>query len=108
MNKKTLLITLVILFIIGGQGKGSGPEFTFVPPQQMIYWTPPPEFAAPGMEWKPPPGYEKYAQPWKAPDWWEQPQEWTPPSEFQNVTTKKIEPAPAEPKPLENLPEWRE
>jgi len=85
MNKRKLLITLSLLLMVIGVGWGSnqGPEFKFIPPQAVVYWSAPPEFGPiPAREWKPPRGYEKYAQPWSPPDWWGEPGQWTPPPEL--------------------------
>jgi hypothetical protein len=85
------LILLLLLILIGGltAGAANAPEFTYAPPQQVVYWMPPagfgvvagqweppPEYSAPAASWSPPAGYEK-GQPWAPPRGWEEgPTEW--------------------------------
>jgi len=85
MNKRKILITFILLLMVMGLGWAinEAPVFRYLPPQPVVYWSPPPEFGLiPAREWRPPPGYEKYAQAWSPPDWWGEPGQWSPPPEL--------------------------
>lgn len=86
---------LVFVILVGTILLAEAPEFTYLPPQQVVYWTPPAEFGEAAKTWTPPPEVKWTAQPWAPPPGfvapekaWEPPEEfkspeiWTPPSEF--------------------------
>jgi hypothetical protein len=94
-NWRTSKIALISLFSVVLAGVAVAPEFTYVPPQQVVYWTPPAgfgavapwepptEFSAPPESWQPPTGYEKTSQPWSPPKGWESPtKQWEPIKEW--------------------------
>jgi hypothetical protein len=79
MSLLKILSLALLLALAGGLSAASGeaPEFRYVPPQEIVYWTPPPEFGETARGWEPPAGYEKTSQPWAPPaGWGEQPEGW--------------------------------
>ncbi|MCU0640834.1 MAG: hypothetical protein MUC35_01955 [Candidatus Margulisbacteria bacterium] len=78
------LFLIVLIAVTATLVTAEAPEFKYVPPEQVVYWTPPPEFGAVAQSWEPPPGFEKTAGPWAPPEGWGEP-----------------------PKAWESAPEWR-
>jgi hypothetical protein len=55
------------------------PEYTHIPSQQVVYWTPPAGFGEVAT-WSPPEGYKWEGGPWQPPEGWVAPtRPWTPP-----------------------------
>lgn len=81
MSTKRLLLIIIIfsgLLAVAAEA----PEFTYAPPQQVAYWSPPAEYQWTGQSWQPPKGFAAPTEPWSAPEGWGQPQEWAPPPEL--------------------------
>jgi hypothetical protein len=89
LTKKEIIIVLIALFLAGGAYLTAAQvrNFSFVPPQRVVYWTPPHQFGKVASGWEPPAGYEKTAHAWAPPegfsappDTWQAPEGWgTPP-----------------------------
>jgi hypothetical protein len=92
---KVAAIAACVLVIILAQGSRQGPEFNYLPPDQVVYWqppegfdrsagvwSPPPEYQWTTQAWAPPEGWERPSAPWAPPEGWGEPKEWAPPSEF--------------------------
>ena len=93
MNSKrsTIFLLLAFAFIVYTSGEGNptrearaskGPSFSYMPPQRISYWAPPPAFGQVGVIWAPPIGMENYAQPWGPPSNWPETEKWEAPPEF--------------------------
>ena len=55
------------------------PEYTHIPPQQVVYWAPPAGFGEVAT-WSPPLEYKWEGGPWQPPEGWVAPtRPWTPP-----------------------------
>jgi hypothetical protein len=94
INKAIIIGLLIVLS--GGllATAAQAPEFTYLPPQQTVYWTPPPgfgevvtwvppqEYQWEGGTWQPPKGWVAPTKPWAAPEGWGEPQPWEAPPEF--------------------------
>jgi len=120
---QSLIAGLVLVFVCIGAclTVAETRDFSFIPPQQVLYWSPPTQFGEVSKQWFPPPGYEKTEQPWappkgfatppkgwEAPKGWGKPPEWSPPSEFKGKVIREEIPktSPPEKQELEKPQSW--
>ncbi len=90
-TRREIIAITVALFVLYGSylAVAQVKDFTFVSPQKVSYWSPPPDFGEVAQGWEPPPGYEKTEKPWAPPEGfsvppetWQPPQEWGQPREW--------------------------
>ena len=93
---KKAFLFLLPLAMIAGLALAQAPEFTYQPPQEVAYWTPPagfgevaqtwnppPQYKWTGQTWAPPKGWKGPTTPWAPPAGWGEAEDWAPPGEFQ-------------------------
>jgi hypothetical protein len=94
INKRATAVLLIVLASGLLATAAQAPEFTYLPPEQAVYWTgpadfgatgswaPPPEYQWTGGNWQPPPGWVAPTTAWAPPTGWGEPQRWETPPEF--------------------------
>jgi len=93
--RKGIIILGVGLWIaVGGSAaKAEDNNFTYLSPQQAIYWTPTANFAPAREQWSPAAGQVKIAQPWSPPPGFKAPTEvWAAPPGWGEIPEWKPEP----------------
>lgn len=95
MNKKyvILLASLSLIAIRGDHALADERAFTYLPPQEVVYWSPPGGPAEKALIWEPPAGYDKAAQAWIPPQGFTAPSAvWKPPQGWEGVPEWQPEP----------------